>query len=80
MYYYYEDPGKVQKMLEAAEEELARAKEEDPENIDIDLIIDLDNWVQSLKERLNFAWQDDEYDEEYAREMSYSPYGEEEEL
>lgn len=64
MYRQYENPAKVQKMLEAAEEELARAKEEDPENID--LIIDLDNEVQSLKERLNFAWQDDEYDEDYA--------------
>lgn len=64
MYRQYENPAKVQKMLEAAEEELTRAKEEDPENID--LIIDLDNEVQSLKERLNFAWQDDEYDEDYA--------------
>jgi hypothetical protein len=73
MYRQYENPAKVQKMLEAAEEELARAKEEDPENID--LIIDLANEVESLKERLNFAWQDDEYDEEYAREM----YSEEEE-
>lgn len=79
MYRQYENPAKIQKMLEAAEEELARAKEEDRENIDIDLIIDLDNWVQSLKERLNFAWQDDEYDENYAREMGYPPYGEEEE-
>jgi len=77
MYRQYEDPGKVQKMLEAAEEELVGAKEEDPENID--LIIDLANWVQSLKERLNFAWQDDEYDENYAREMGYPHYGEEEE-
>lgn len=77
MYRQYEDPGKVQKMLEAAEEELVGAKEEDPENID--LIIDLANEVESLKERLNFAWQDDEYDEGYAREMGYPPYGEEEE-
>lgn len=77
MYRRYEDPGKVQKMLEAAEERLARAKEEDPENID--LIIDLDNEVESLKERVNFAWQDDEYDENYARDMGYPPYGEEEE-
>lgn len=75
MYRQYENPGKVRKMLEAAEEELARAKEEDPENIDIDLIIDLANEVESLKERLNFAWQDDEHDENYAREM----YSEEEE-
>ena len=64
MYYYYEDPGKVRKMLEAAEEEFARAKEEDPENIV--LLVGLYNKVESLKERANFAWQDEEYDEEYA--------------
>ena len=77
MYRQYENPAKVRKMLEAAEEELVGAKEEDPENID--LIIDLANEAESLKERLNFAWQDDEYDEDYAREMGYPPYGEEEE-
>ena len=53
MYRQYEDPAKVEKMLEAAEEELARAKEEDPENVD--LLIDLYNEVESLKERVNFA-------------------------
>ena len=69
MYRQYEDPAKVEKMLEAAEEELARAKEEDPENVD--LLIDLYNEVESLKERVNFAWQDEEYDEDYASGMEY---------
>lgn len=77
MYRQYENPAKVTEMLEAAEEQLARVKAEDPENID--LIIDLAAEVESLKERLNFAWQDDEYDENYARDMGYPPYGEEEE-
>lgn len=60
MYRQYEDPYKIQKMLEAAERELEEAKERGD---DIESLIDLDNEVESLRERLNFAWQDDEYDE-----------------
>ena len=60
MYRQYEDPYKVQKMLEAAERELSEAK---ARGDDIESLIDLDNEVESLRERLNFAWQDDEYDE-----------------
>ena len=69
MYRQYEDPWKCQDALEKAEERLERAKEEDPENID--RIIDLVNEVESLRERVNFAWQDQEYDDNYAHEMGY---------
>lgn len=69
MYRQYEDPWKLQDRLEEAEKELEQAKEEDPENID--RIIDLVNEVESLKERVNFAWQDQEYDENYAHDMGY---------
>lgn len=69
MYRQYEDPRKIEKMLEDAKEQLAKAKKEDPENVD--LLIDLYNEVESLEERFNFAWQDDEYDEDYARGMEY---------
>lgn len=69
MYRQYEDPWKLQDRLEEAEKELEQAKEEDPENID--RIIDLAEEVESLKERVNFAWQDQEYDENYAHEMGY---------
>lgn len=69
MYRQYEDPWKLEDRLEKAEESLERAKEEDPENID--RIIDLVNEVESLKERVNFAWQDQEYDDNYAHEMGY---------
>ena len=61
MFRQYEDPYKVQKMLAQAEADFEAAKQEDPENVD--LLIDLANEVESLRERLNFAWQDDEYDE-----------------
>ena len=60
MYRQYEDPRKAQKMLEDTERELAEAKERGD---DIDRLIDIYNEVESLRERVNFAWQDDEYDE-----------------
>ena len=69
MYRQYEDPWKLEDRLEKAEKELERVKEEDPENID--RIIDLANEVESLKERVNFAWQDQEHDDNYAHEMGY---------
>ena len=69
MYRQYEDPWKLEDRLEKAEKELEQAKEEDPENID--RIIDLVNEVESLRERVNFAWQDEEYDENYAHDMGY---------
>ena len=73
MYRQYENPHKVEKLLMEAEERLQQAKD-DP-NYDEDALIDLYNEVESLRERVNFAWQDDEYDEDYAREMGYPPYG-----
>lgn len=62
MYRHYEDPHKVQKMLDKAIAELEAAKA-DPECSD-ERLIDLYNEVESLKERLNFAWQDDEFEQE----------------
>lgn len=69
MYRQYEDPWKLEDRLKEAKEHLEQAKQEDPENID--LIIDLVNEVESLRERVNFAWQDQEYDENYAHDMGY---------
>lgn len=57
MYRRYEDPYKLQKMLEEAQAEY------DAENWTedrIDAQIDAYNWIEELKERINFAWQDDE--------------------
>lgn len=69
MYRHYEDPWKLEDRLENAKKRLEQAKQEDPENID--LIIDLVNEVESLRERVNIAWQDQEYDDNYAHEMGY---------
>ena len=64
MYRQYEDPHAVEAMLYEAIEQRDRAMTETPD--DIDRIIDLENEVASLRERVNFAWQDNEYDEQYA--------------
>ena len=61
MYRQYEDPYKVQKMLEDAERRLADAQAAGDDDL-VDLYIE----VEELRERVNFAWQDQEYDEMYA--------------
>lgn len=57
LYRRYEDPYKIQSMLEEARAEYNRAINmgTDPEDL-VDLVI----WIGELEERLNFAWQDDE--------------------
>lgn len=52
MYRDYENPYTLEKMLEKAKAALAT----DPFNVD------LSETVDELKQRINFAWQDDEYD------------------
>lgn len=57
LYRRYEDPYKIQSMLEEARAEYNREinRGTDPEDL-VDLVI----WIGELEERLNFAWQDDE--------------------
>ena len=64
IYRNYENPRTLEDMLEDAKRRLA----ENP--YDEDLVLE----VQDLKERINFAWQDDEYDEDYAREYYPEEY------
>ena len=59
MYRSYEDPYKVEKMLENAERQLSDAQARGEEDL-----IDLYEWIEELKERVNFAWQDNEYEME----------------
>lgn len=58
MFRQYENPNKLQQQLE----ELERQYAENPE--DVDLCIE----IAVLKDRINFAWQDDEYDCDYMQE------------
>lgn len=69
MYRQYEDPWKLEDRLEDANRRLEIAEDEDPDNDD--RIIDLLEEIEELKERINFAWQDQEYDENYAHDMGY---------
>lgn len=58
MYRRYENPYTLEQQLAEAEKRLA----ENPDDGD------LYNEVAELKDRINFAWQDDEYDCDYMRE------------
>ena len=59
MYRQYENPWKVKKMLEEAQADLEAARQR---GCDTEDLVDLYIEINGLKERLNFAWQDDEYD------------------
>lgn len=64
MYRQYEDPRKL-------EEELARVKEEYQRFLDAGGVDEFGDWyerISDLEDRINFAWQDEEYDENYMRE------------
>lgn len=61
MYRNYEDPYKLEKQLQDLKKEYCNAVENSaPE----DTLIDLSIEINSLEERINFAWQDDEYENE----------------
>lgn len=57
MYRQYEDPHRLQQLLDEAKLRLIRADVYEAENIYEE--------IADLEERLNFAWQDDECDGEY---------------
>ena len=63
MYRQYEDPRELTRQLEELEAKFAEPGYE----------MDEFDWerVQNLKERINFAWQDEEYEEDLAREYAY---------
>ena len=64
IYRQYENPYTLEERLEDAKRRLAENPYDE----------DLANKVAELKERINFAWQDDEYDEDYAREYYPEEY------
>ena len=64
IYRQYENPYTLEERLEDAKRRLAENPYDE----------DLANEVAELKERINFAWQDDEYDEDYAREYYPEEY------
>lgn len=62
MYRRYEDPYKLENQLKELKREYRKAIEE---NADEETLINLEYNIAELEERINFAWQDDEYDENY---------------
>ena len=59
MYRQYENPYDLENQLDELKKEYEKAIEE---NADEDTLINLAENIAELKERINFAWQDDEYD------------------
>lgn len=57
MYRAYEDPYKIQVLLDEARADYDKAVER---GADDEELIDLAEWINGLEERLNHAWQDDE--------------------
>ena len=62
MYRQYENPYRLNKYLCELEAEFQTRIEEGE---DLDNLIELAIDIATLKERVNFAWQDDEYDSIY---------------
>lgn len=69
MYRAYENPRELENRLDEAKERLEelRTKVNNGE-ADFDELVDAQLNVDELAERVNFAWQDEEYEEDYARE------------
>lgn len=59
MYRQYEDPYELEKQLKELRLEYSNAKEN---NADENTLIELSQDIHELEERVNFAWQDDEYE------------------
>ena len=62
MYRQYENPYSLEKQLEELKEELHKAYSLGADDYEI---MDIEIEIAELKDRINFAWQDDEYDMEY---------------
>jgi hypothetical protein len=57
MYRQYEDPYKLEERLKELKEEYRTAIEA---NMDENVLMDIACDIAEIKERINFAWQDDE--------------------
>ena len=62
MYRQYEDPYQLEDQLAELKEEYCKAVEK---GVDENVLINLHMDINELEERINFAWQDQEYDENY---------------
>lgn len=58
MYRSYEDPHRLEKLLEEIENEILHTTDEDR-------LIDLYIEREEMRDRIRFAWDDDEFESEY---------------
>lgn len=61
MYRQYENPGALEERIKELELEYCKAVES---GVDEDGLMSLSEDIAELKDRINCAWQDDEYDSE----------------
>lgn len=61
MYRSYENPYELEQQLKELKQQYRDAEANDADN---DTLINLSMDINSLEERINFAWQDDEYENE----------------
>ncbi len=62
MYRQHEDPRALEKRLKELKEEYKVLSEQ---SADEDTLVSMAMDIEELEERVNFAWQDEEHDEEY---------------
>ena len=76
MYRQYENPRELENELSKAKERLEELKAKvDKGELDFDVLVDAQLDVDELSDRTNFAWQDEEFEEDYARENGVvNPY------
>lgn len=65
MYRQYENPRELEKELEELKAEMESM---DLDDLDLDDLMFYHERKEELEERINFAWQDEEFEEDYARE------------
>lgn len=61
MYRQYENPHYLEERIRSVKNELCLRE---AAGDDVEALADLHNEICELEERLNFAWQDEEYDQE----------------
>lgn len=66
MFRSYEDPYKLEQMLQEKLDRLQELRDNGEADDDIEESYALD--IMELKDRINYAWQDDEYEEDCRRE------------
>ena len=65
MYRQYENPRTLEDRLKDLQEQYQNLKDA---GTDLDDLVDLAIDIHELEERVNFAWQDEESEEDYVRE------------